>query len=202
MTLTSPEELRALYGEPLDLSRKKVLPKLDAHCRAFIGISPFLVLSTSDAEGRVDASPRGDEPGFVKVLDPHRLLMPDRRGNNRVDSLGNVVANPHVGLLFFVPGMNETLRVNGRAEIVTDPESLAPLAAKGKVPKSALLVTVEEAFLHCAKALIRSRLWEPERRIERSSFPPFGRMLSDQIGGLDPEETESYIQEGYRDRLD
>ena len=201
MPLTTPEELRALYGAPMELSRKKVLPQLDAHCRAFIGISPFLVLSTSDGEGRVDASPRGDGPGFVKVLDARRLLVPDRRGNNRVDSLGNVMANPHVGLLFFVPGMNETLRVNGRAEIVTDPDTLAPLAEQGKIPKSALLVTVEEAFLHCAKALIRSRLWEPERHIERSSFPPFGHMLSDQIGGLDAEETERFVQQGIRDRM-
>ena len=113
----------------------------------------------------------------------------------------NVVGNPHVGLLFFVPGMNETLRVNGRVRIVTDPERLEPLAVKGKVPKSGLLIEVEEAFLHCAKALIRSRLWDPEVQIDRASLPSYGRMLSDQMAGLDPEETERSIQEGYRDRL-
>ncbi|MCZ6842316.1 MAG: pyridoxamine 5'-phosphate oxidase family protein [SAR324 cluster bacterium] len=182
MSFANKQELREFYGEPSQRAKYKQLDKLDVHCRNFIAHSPFLVLSSAGADGSADASPKGDAPGFVVVLDDQTLLIPDRLGNNRVDSFQNVLENPHVGLLFFVPGMNETLRVNGRASLTTDAALLEPLAVQGKAPKAGLLVKVDEAFLHCAKALIRSNLWAPATQIDRKSFPSMGKMLADQIG--------------------
>ncbi len=159
------------------------------------------MLSSSNAEGQADASPRGDPPGFVKVLDDKTLLLPDRPGNNQVDSLQNVVDNPGVGLLFFVPGMNETLRVKGKAEITTDPDLLEPLTVAGKAPLSGLKVSVEEAFLHCGRALIRSRIWEADAQIDRSSYPTYGQVLADQIAGADAREIDADEDEANRERL-
>ena len=195
------EALRAQLGEPSDLVRRKKLRRLDPHCRRFIALSPFLVLSTADAEGACDASPRGDAPGFVSVLDDGRLLIPERRGNKLADSLLNILENPRVGLLFLIPGVDETLRVNGHAGLIREAALLAPLAVQGKVPELAILVEVEEAYLHCGKALIRSRLWDPASRIERDRLPSLGRMIADQVSGYDSEETEAYVQESYRERL-
>jgi len=199
--IETPEALRAAYGEPSDLVRRKALDRLDRHCRALIEASPFLVIGTADAQGRQDVSPRGDPPGFVAVLDEHRLLIPDRPGNKRLDSLANVLENPRVGLLFMIPGMNETLRVNGRGSIVTDPALLEPLAVQGKAPSSALLVEVEEAFLHCAKAFLRSKLWDPDAQVDRKRFPSLGRMIADQIADVDAEAADERIEEAYRERL-
>lgn len=193
--------LRALYGEPNVRATNKALSRLDAHCRTFIGLSPFCVLGTAAADGSADCSPKGDAPGFVRVLDDETLLIPDRLGNNRVDSMSNIVENPHVGLIFFVPGMNETLRVNGKAGITTDGALLEPLSVNGKRPRTGLVVKVEEAFLHCAKALMRSKLWDPERRIDRESFPSLGRILADQTGVQSPEIAEAAVEEAYRDKL-
>jgi PPOX class probable FMN-dependent enzyme len=201
MSFTNKAELRSYYGEPAERARKKQLSQLDVHCRKFIELSPFFVLSTAAADGSTDASPKGDLPGFVAVLDDHTLLIPDRPGNNRVDSFQNVLENPHVGLLFFVPGINETLRVNGRAHLTIDPELLAPMSVNGKQPRAGLVVKVEEAYLHCAKALIRSQLWDPERQIDRKSFPTMGQMLADQIEGLDPVEVQKSYEERNRNRL-
>ena len=195
------EALRDRYGTPKSTTELKRLARPDQHCRALIAASPFLVLGTSDAEGNQDVSPRGDPPGFVKVLDDSHLLLPDRPGNRLLDSLSNLVAQPKVGLLFLVPGMNETLRVNGTARIVTDPEVLEPLAVDGKPPPSALLIEVQEAYLHCAKAFLRSKLWESETQVDRRDFPSLGKMIADQIAGLDAEETEAGIQESYKKRL-
>ncbi|WP_395677833.1 pyridoxamine 5'-phosphate oxidase family protein [Inquilinus sp.] len=181
--------------------RDKILDSIDPHARAFIGLSPFLVIATAGADGSADASPRGDAPGFVAVVDRKTLLIPDRRGNNLCDSLSNVVENPKVGLVFFVPGVNETLRVNGGAEITSDPELLEPMAVEGKVPTSALKVTVEQLYFHCGKALIRSRLWDPAVQIERRSFPTLGKILADQIKGLDSDEVQSGLETAYKDRL-
>lgn len=192
--------LRALYGEPSIRAASKVLSRLDAHCRAFIGLSPFCVLATAAADGSADCSPKGDAPGFVRVLDDETLLIPDRPGNNRVDSMSNVVENPNVGLIFFVPGMNETLRINGKAGITTDGALLEPLSVNGKRPRTGLVVKVEEAFLHCAKALMRSKLWDPERRIDRESFPSLGRILADQTGVQPPEAAEAAVGEACRDK--
>ena len=199
--IRDPETLRAHLGEPSDLVKRKKLRRLDPHCRRFIALSPFLVLSTADAAGACDASPRGDAPGFVAVLDDGRLLIPERRGNKLADSLLNILENPRVGLIFLIPGVDETLRVNGRAGLTRDPALLAPLAARGKAPETGILVEIEEAFLHCGKAMIRSRLWDPDSRIERESLPSLGRMIADQVSGYDGEETEAYVQEGYRERL-
>ena len=199
--IRDPETLRAHLGEPSDLVRRKKLPQLDAHCRRFIALSPFLVLSTADAEGACDASPRGDAPGFVSVLDDGRLLLPERRGNKLADSLLNILENPRVGLLFLIPGVDETLRVNGRASLTREAALLAPLAVKDKAPELGILVEVEEAYLHCGKALIRAHLWDPASRIERDRLPSLGQMIADQVSGYDSEETEAYVQESYRERL-
>ena len=195
------EELREIYGTPSDRSVKKQLSRLDKHCRAFIARSPFLVIASSDPSGRCDASPKGDAPGFVEVLDDETLLIPDRLGNNRVDTIGNLLERPCVGLIFFVPGLNETLRVNGRARITTDPALLEPLAVNGKVPRSGILVSADEVYFHCGKALIRSDLWNPEKQLRRSEFPSLGRILADQIGGVTVEESERLTAESYKTRL-
>ena len=194
-------ELRAEYGAVNHLASLKVMDRLDRFSRDFIALSPILVLATSDGAGRADASPRGDAPGFVAVLDDHTLLIPDRVGNKRVDSFGNLLASPGVGLLFLVPGFDETLRVNGQASLTRDAALLQPLEAQGKVPAVGLLVRVEEAFFHCGKALIRSALWDPARRVERRSFPSLGRILAEQTAAVPAEAAEASIEEAYRTRL-
>ena len=201
MTVTGRDGLREVYRPPGPRASQKVLNRLDVHCRSFIALSPFCVLSTSNARGQPDASPRGDEPGFVRVLDESTLLLPDRPGNNQVDSLQNVVENPRVGLLFFVPGMNETLRVKGRGEITTDDEMLASMRIGRRSPLSGLRVTVEEAFLHCGRALLRGRLWEADSRIDRSSYPSYGQVLADQIAGADAAQIDAEEDEANRQRL-
>jgi PPOX class probable FMN-dependent enzyme len=199
--IEDPQQLRDLYGPPSERSLKKQLNRLDRHCRAFIARSPFLVIASADASGRCDASPKGDAPGFVKVVDDETLLIPDRLGNNRVDTIGNLLARPGVGLIFFVPGLSETLRVNGSARITAEPVLLEPLAVHGKVPRSGILVSAEEVYFHCGKALIRSDLWNPEKQLQRSEFPSLGRILADQIGGVSVEESERLTAESYRTRL-
>ena len=200
-TIGSKAELRDRYGAPSERSLLKELTKLDEHCRNFIARSPFLVIATCGADGLGDCSPRGDAPGFVAVLDDNTILIPDRLGNNRTDSLRNIIDNPGIGLLFLLPGVNETLRVNGRARITTDRALLAPLAAQGKAPRSGLLIEVKEAYLQCGKALIRSRLWEQSTQIERASFPSLGKILADQIGLPDVAASERMTEEGYKNRL-
>lgn len=192
--------VRTHYGLPTARSQAKQLDRIDAHARAFIALSPFCVVSSADARGRCDATPRGDAPGFVAVPDPRTLLIPDRPGNRRIDTMLNVAENPRLGLLFLVPGLQETLRVNGRAVIVTDPEALAPLSAQGKLPCAALRVSVEEAFFHCGKAVIRSNLWARGAG-PRPDFPTLGQIFADQIAGADAAETDRSIEDGYRNRL-
>ena len=202
MAVDTLDDLREVYAPPADRASLKVLDRLDVHCRDFIALSPFYVIASARADGRADASPRGDPTGsLAHVLDEKTLLLPDRPGNRQVDTLMNLVERPYVGLVFFVPGLNETLRINGRAEISTNPELLEPLAIKGKPPLSVLKVTVEEAFLHCAKALIRSRLWEPDARVERSQFPTYGKVLADQIAGADAAEIDAGEEKSARTEL-
>jgi uncharacterized protein len=200
-TIENFERLREVYGAPSERALKKQLSRFDKHCRAFIARSPFLVIASSDPSGRCDASPKGDAPGFVEVLDDETLLIPDRLGNNRVDTIRNLLERAGVGLIFFVPGLNETLRVNGRARITTDAALLEPLAVNGKVPRSGILVSADEVYFHCGKALIRSDLWNPEKQLRRSEFPSLGRILADQIGGVSVEESERQTAESYKTRL-
>jgi uncharacterized protein len=195
------EELRDCYPQPLERSLRKSLTKLDAHMRRFISLSPFLCLGTS-GDGGGDVTPRGDSPGFVHVLDDRTLLIPDWPGNNRLDSLTNVVANPNVGLLFLIPGVNETLRVNGSAEITMEPVLLERWTVNGKHPRSAMRVTVREAYLHCAKALMRSKLWDDDYRVNRTDLPTYAQMLKDQgVTTQSVEELQTAIDESYATRL-
>ena len=195
-------EIKEIYGEPMERTIKKQLPRLEKHSRAFIALSPFIVMATCDAEGRCDASPKGDAPGFVRVIDDETLLIPDRLGNNRVDSIGNILQHPRIGLIFIVPGIRETLRVNGRAQITVDPALLGPTAVNGKLPRSGILVTAEEVYFHCGKALIRSDLWNPAKHVARTDFPSLGVVIADQIGQtVEPVEAERATEESYRTRL-
>lgn len=201
MSVTNHSELRTVYKPPAPRAAQKVLDHLDVHFQNFIALSPLCILSSAGAGGQADASPRGDPPGFVQIIDDKTLMLPDRPGNNQVDSLQNIVENPGVGLLFFVPGMNETLRVKGKAEIVTDEATLEPMKIRNKAPLSGLRVTVEEAFLHCGRALIRSRVWDPEVQIDRSAYPTYGQVLADQISGADAKEIDDSEDEANRERL-
>ncbi len=168
--------LRALLGEPSDLVRAKVADRLNELTRQFVDRAPFLLLATSAPDGTCDVSPRGDPPGFVRVLDERTLLVPERPGNRLADSLRNILANPHVGLLFVIPGVGDTLRVNGRATLVTDDDLLAPCAVEGKTPRLGILVDVEEVFTHCSKAFLRAELWDPSRHVDRTELPSSGEI--------------------------
>ncbi len=172
------EALEKLYGLPSGASVEKEIDYLHPHYRRLIAASPFFVLATSGPDG-VDASPRGDAPGFVVVEDEKTLLIPDRRGNNRIDSLRNIIANPHVALLFLIPGIGETLRVNGRAEISTDPALLERFRVEGSPPRSVIVIRVDTVFFQCARAIFRSKLWDPAQHIERGSLPSLGAILAD-----------------------
>lgn len=196
-TVKTEAELREIMGEPGGVAVGKQLDRLDHHCRDFVALSPFVLVGTFDASGKCDVSPRGDAPGFVSVLDERTLAIPERPGNRRIDSLLNVLETGSVGLLFLVPGFEETLRVNGRAWVVRDAAILERTAARGKRPSVAIGVEVEECFLHCAKAFKRSGLWETEGWPERSALPSLGRMLRDQgaAPGVSTEDLEGKIEE-------
>ena len=175
-TIRDEAQLRAVLGMPTDLVRAKVRDRLDHLTRQFVERSPFLLLATSAEDGSCDVSPRGDPPGFVRILDERTLLVPERPGNRLADSLRNVLSNDRVGLLFVIPGVGDTLRVNGRATLVTDEELLAPSAVEGKVPRVGFLIEVDEVFTHCSKAFLRSALWDPSRYVERSELPSPGEI--------------------------
>ena len=185
--IDSVAALQAINGETPAKNLVKKITKLETHSRNFIAASPFLILATSGPDG-CDASPRGDAPGFVKCLDDTTLLLPERPGNRIADSMRNIINNPEVGLLFMVPGMNDTLRVNGRAYITDHPEYLSQLAARNKTPKLAIMMDVAEIYFHCPKAYIRSSLWEPKTFMDRAKMPPLGRMILEQINGEPPTE--------------
>src|SRR6188768_3944819 len=192
MTFTdfSASDLAALYPAPAPRVIAKARPAIDDHAKKFIGMSPFCVRTTSGADGSVDASPRGGNPGFVHVAGPNLLLMPDRSGNNRIDSFRNVVeGSGFVHMLFFVPGIDETLRVGGRGTLSVDPELLDKMIEFGKPPRAVLSVDVSEVYFHCGKALMRSKLWSPEK-VERSVMPSIGQVIHDQTGLGDPESQE------------
>lgn len=201
MEIKSVEQLESLFKKPSHLAVKKVLGSLDANCRQLIGLSPFVLISSSDSKARADISPKGDPPGFVKVLDEKTLLIPERPGNNRLDTFRNLLENPRVGLLFLVPGSTITLRVSGTAKIVTDPELLAQTAVKGKTPVAGLLVEVEEVHLQCPKCILRSELWNPDHFENAAQLPSLGQMLADQISGVDATKAEERIKEISRTQL-
>ena len=203
--ITTLPALRELYGPARERALKKEIPALDAHATRFVGLSPFVVLASSNADGHMDASPRGGEPGFVKVSDGRTLLLPDAPGNNRLDTLENIIATGRLGLLFMVPGFDETLRVNGRAVLSTDPADLALCADTRRAPVLVIRVTVESVYLHCAKAFMRSQLWDASRQVDRTQMPNMTEMMRDQIKAFKGEEieTESHAQlmERYRQTL-
>ena len=201
--ISSEAELRALMGAPVAPAVvDKTLSSLDRHCLTFIERSPFVLISSRDAEGRMDISPKGDAPGFVKVLDEHTLIIPDRPGNQRFDTFRNLFESPQVGLIFLIPGKRETLRVSGKAEIVADHDLLGTLAANGKVPALAIAVHVNEAFFHCAKCIIRSHLWQPEQWPPLEGLPTLAETMKDAASMPIPVEVvEGIIREDEENRL-
>ena len=180
--VTTMDALETLYGEPFGPSIVKEIDHVNVHYRAFIEAAPFFTLATSGPDG-LDCSPRGDAPGFVRVVDEKTLLIPDRRGNNRIDSLRNLIHDPRVALLFLIPGVGETLRVVGRVAISTDPELRAGFVVNGKMPATVLVVSVERVFYQCPKAIVRSKLWDPATRVDRASLPSAGTILAEISGG-------------------
>ncbi len=197
--VTSREELRERYGEPFPIAVKCRLPALDRHHRTLIAHSPFLCLASAAADGTISVSPKGDAPGFVQVLDDHTLLVPDRPGNNQIQTLENLVENDNVSLIFLVPGIEETLRVVGRARIETDPDVLESFAVGGRAPKTAIRVQVEMATVHCGKAMRRSHLWDPERFVARDRVPTLAQMVVDQAKpeGVDAAKADALIEEKF-----
>lgn len=199
--ISSEKELRDLVGYPSELVRKKVIHFLDEHCRTFISLAPFLTISTADQSGLCDVSPRGDEAGFVLVLDENHLIIPERPGNRRMDSLTNILENPNVGLLFLIPGLGETLRVNGKAYLVQDDELMEQMAVNGKKPILGIGVEVRECFIHCAKAFKRSGLWEPDSWTDKDGLPSAGKMLRDhtKTSTYSSEDIEEMLKEDYKE---
>jgi uncharacterized protein len=200
------QSLRSMFHATHDLAVQKCQETLDEHAQAFISRSPFLCIGTQNSDDKADVSPRGDPAGFVKVLDQHTLAIPDRPGNNRLDTLANIIANPSVGLLFIIPGFDETLRVNGQACLVTDPEILDSMSVNGRVPKLAILVKVKTVFLHCAKAFRRSHLWDPDQFRDRDEMPSIIEIILDQTTGAPSDRDEMRkldegLEETYKNTL-
>jgi PPOX class probable FMN-dependent enzyme len=202
-SIKNETKLRTIYKNPGDLAVKKSLSHLDKHLRHFINLSPFLVLSTVRPDGYCDASPRGDAPGFVRVLDDKNIFLPDRPGNNRLDSLTNILSNPGIGLLFMIPGLEETLRVNGKAHIISDITLLKPSIVHKKIPKSGLKITINECYIHCGKALRRSKIWNNETHIKKGTYPSIGKVLVDQKAapGMSVKELDNFAEKEYKKTL-
>ena len=200
--ITDEASLRALHHQPMSRATDKVLRVLDKHCLRIISLAPFCVVATQSPNG-ADVSPRGDPAGFVRVLDERTLILPDRIGNNRLDGMTNLLVNPRIGLLFLVPGMNETLRINGTARLSHDPALLSAAAVNGREPRLVIVVSVKEAFLHCGKALKRSKLWHDDYRVDKKDFPSLGRMIVEQTkpANVTVEQADEVVEEGYRNKL-
>ena len=200
--LNTEADLRTVYKQPGGGAVGKDIAQIDAHFAHFISLSPFLCIGTAGENGLCDVSPRGGEPGFVHVIDARTLAMPDRPGNNRLDSLGNITRNPGVGLLFFVPGFDDTLRVNGVAHVTTEPELMARFTTDGKPPRSVVLIDVKEAYLHCVKAIKRAGLWTQEAQVDRATFPTAGQVYRDQLKLEIPGEViDASLDQDARDNL-
>lgn len=199
--VTTHEELRSIYRTPgpEDGAIRKELKKLDGHSRSFIARSPFVLIGSSDGEGNADVTPKGDKPGFTAILDDNTIAIPDRPGNNRLDTMENILVDPAVGLLFLIPGMNETLRVNGDAKITVDPVLRERLSVDARPPISVIVVTIKAVYMHCAKAFMRSDLWKPDAWPDRKSMPTFGEILRDQLSLAEtPEQTDRWLDDIYR----
>lgn len=199
--ISTLEELRKLYPAASGRAVTKVIDHIDAHCRLLISHSPYLLMSSQNAAGQADITPKGDAPGFVQVVDDTRISIPDRPGNNRLDTMGNILENPKVGLIFLIPSWQETLRINGHAEIRDDADLRAAAAVKGREPTSCLLVRVEEVFIHCAKSIMRAKLWDPESRITAGTLPSAGQILRDHAGGSGVIETDEEKTARYQKQL-
>lgn len=200
--ITSEAQLRALLGAPAELTRAKISNRLNPMTRLFIERSPFVCVGTSDAAGNADVSPRGDPAGFVRILDERTLLIPERPGNKLADSLRNLLVNPHIGLLFIVPGVTDTMRVNGRATITTDAQLLAHCAVEGKLPVLGVLVDIDEAYTQCSKAFLRSHLWDPQRFVDPTTMPTGGQIhRAIQGERFDAEQYDAERAERYRRRV-
>ncbi|HJM93128.1 MAG: pyridoxamine 5'-phosphate oxidase family protein [Alphaproteobacteria bacterium] len=196
--ITTYEELRALYPPTVERAVLKEMSALDRHAKRYIELSPFVALATTGVDGLGDVTPRGGEPGQVRVENDNSVLLPDWPGNNRLDSLENIIDCPGVGLLFLIPGVKETLRVNGKAEIITDDDVRQLFEMRGKLPRSVIRIAVEEVYLHCAKALMRSHLWDDAARIERSELPTMNQMIRDQTGSSGPLIGQEEMEESYK----
>ena len=200
--LNTEADLRTVYKQPGGGAVGKDIAQIDAHFAHFISLSPFLCIGTAGENGLCDVSPRGGEPGFVHVIDARTLAIPDRPGNNRLDSLGNITRNPGVGLLFFVPVFEDTLRVNGVAHVTTEPELMARFTTDGKPPRSVVLIDVKEAYLHCVKAIKRAGLWTQEAQVDRATFPTAGQVYRDQLKLEIPGEViDASLDQDARDNL-
>jgi PPOX class probable FMN-dependent enzyme len=200
MPITTEARLREIYGPPLGRSLTKQIDHIDDHCRSFLAASPFLLIATSDGSS-LDVSPKGDRPGFVVVEDDHHLLIPDWPGNSRIDGLRNILAHPRIGLIFLIPTVRETLRINGGSSIHDDPELLERCALKGRLPLTVLRVAVEEVFLHCAKSLLRSKLWQPETWPDERPVPSIAEMIRKQTRSEGPLESEADMTARYLELL-
>jgi len=197
----SASDLSTIYPSPRPRVIAKARPEIDAHAKKFIAMSPFCVMATSGSDGSVDASPRGGNPGFVHVAGPNQLLMPDRSGNNRIDSFRNIVeGSGFVQLIFFVPGIDETLRVGGKGELSAEPDLLASMEEFSKPPRAVLSISVHEAYFHCGKALMRSRLWSPDARVERTMLPSISQVIHDQTKLGEP-ESQAEVEARYKTQL-
>lgn len=201
MYIQSEEGLRALYGFPKGRTKEKQLNKLEKHSNKFVSLSPFMLISTYSKEGGMDCSPRGGPAGFVKVLGDDQLLIPDSKGNKRLDSLVNIVETGKVGCLFLIPGVDETLRINGDAKISVLPEHLSKFSSWNNPPQSCIEINIKEVFLHCAKALMRSKMWDVESQQERSVLPTMGKMINDQLSINEEPETQEQMVERYQQDL-
>lgn len=199
--VSTREELRAHYKAPGSKAVEKEIGALDRHCRNFIARSPFVVIGSQDDSGHADVTPKGDRPGFVAVLDDRTLAIPDRPGNNRLDTFENLLVNPAIGLIFLIPGMKETLRVNGMARITLDADLRQRFAFEGKAPMSVIVVDVKSAYMHCAMAFMRSQLWEPSTWPDRGEMPTLGEILRDHAAAGNPEETDQRLAAAYREEL-
>lgn len=198
----SDNGLREIYDEPMEISVRKVLGQLDKHTRRFLELSPFMVIGSADGNGHGDLSPKGDKPGFVQVLDDSHILIPDRPGNNRLDTMQNLIANPEVATIFFIPGVKETLRIAGRAKVISSDDVMRRFEVNGKVPKAAVLIEIREVFLHCAKAIMRSKLWEDDYKVERSVLPRYAEILADHSDkAMSADDLQEAIDDGEKTRM-